>query len=136
MGRHSVNERRSFPRHTPVHSLAWLACAEPEGEWVGRARLQDISVGGAGLVVEGPVPATDAVWVTLAGVNSAEWVRASIVRIDEGDGGMVHLQFADECPFELFRTAVLGVKCADGPAHVHCSQPPPFVVQAELQHSE
>jgi PilZ domain len=136
MHRSSVNERRSFPRHTPVHALAWIAYAEANGDCVGRARLQDISVGGARLIVEGSIPATDSVWVTLAGVNSVEWVKASIVHVDAGDGGMVHLQFVDECPFELFRAAVLGAEDAEGSAEKSAAQPPPFEARAELQHSK
>lgn len=108
---HSLyEERRSFPRHDAVSPEAWLAWESAEGYQTARARVYNISVHGIALFVDAGLPESTLVWVTLAYGAQFQWIPASLMVNDTGNSpdGMIRLRFFGECPYNLFRAAVLG----------------------------
>src|SRR5689334_3415574 len=61
-----LDDRRQSPRYQAVTQRAWLGWWSGPGSFVARgARLDDISQGGARLVMADPPPVGEIVWVCL-----------------------------------------------------------------------
>jgi hypothetical protein len=79
--------------------------------------LLDISVGGSSMDVEGELREGQPVWVKANDSEYTEWTRASVVGIGAGDGEgtRIRLKFAEGCPYDLFRAAVVGAPPSPAP---------------------
>jgi hypothetical protein len=107
-----VRERRKTTRFAAVEQRTWL------GWWRSRlefttvaARLQDISQGGARLVMADPPPAQQIVWLCLGIPDPTECVQAKVLAVTgtpEGDF-VVRLAFGTPCPQNLYRVAIEGL---------------------------
>lgn len=107
-----VADRRQSPRFPAVEPRAWL------GWWVGpqrfatvAARLDNISQGGARLVLPDPPPVQQIVWLCMGMPTPAECVQAKVLevgRTPEGDS-VIRLAFGAPCPHNLYRVAISGL---------------------------
>jgi hypothetical protein len=107
-------ERRLSPRITAVEHRAWL------GWWAGSrqfatvaAWLDNISQGGARLLMVTPPPTQQIVWLCLGVPDPTECVQAKVLEVrstpDADDVSSVRLAFGTPCPENLYRIAIGGL---------------------------
>lgn len=106
----SSRDRRVFPRHTPLFTRIFIAWLEGGALRFARGRLCDLSSGGAGAYVQGPLSTEGTLWIGLEGTSMREWVEGKVVRVVEGDLGIsrIGVQFSEPCPLPFFRRAIWG----------------------------
>ncbi len=99
------NRRR---RTTAPIELSW-----PDGgNWrTIRAKLRDISRGGAGLVAAAPPPLTSRARLRLIEGEGTPWIEAEILAVDAESNRRqkIRVRFIDPCPSFILRLAVLGI---------------------------
>jgi len=100
-------EQRRAPRYCS-HSLAHL------GWWQGErfhridASIDDVSQGGAALLIEAPPPPTEFVDLRVASNPGSDWVHAQVrgVRSLSRGRSVIHLRFVDGAAYEFFCAAL------------------------------
>jgi hypothetical protein len=104
------SDSRKAPRHIPLYTAVFLAWEGEEDYHFARGRLRDLSSEGAGIAIYGAPPSSGSVWVGLEGTSMRDWVRADIVRAQQGELGAWHisLRFTMPCPIAFFRRAIWG----------------------------
>ena len=104
------SDSRKAPRHIPLFTAVFLAWEGEEDYHFARGRLRDLSSEGASIAMYGPPPASGSVWVGLEGTSMRDWVRADIVRAQQGELGAWHVgvRFTMPCPIAFFRRAIWG----------------------------
>jgi hypothetical protein len=107
-----LDERRRTPRYPAEVHRAWL------GWWTGpgtfhtvAAHLDDISLGGARLLIAAPPAAGQILWLCLGIPDPSECVQAKVVAVSPGPDGdsIVRLAFGAPCPRNLYQTAIYGL---------------------------
>jgi hypothetical protein len=108
----AVADRRLSPRFRAVEQRAWL------GWWTSSrafatiaARLDDISQGGAKLVITDPPPVEQIVWLCLGIPGPTECVQAKVLAVlptPRGDA-VIRLAFGAPCPLNLYQLAIYGL---------------------------
>ncbi len=104
------DDRRKEPRYRPTTEDANLGWWEGSQYETVSAHLDDISSGGAALILNGANWHGGDVWVCLSGGVCSEWVRGQVVGVSTREDGdqRVRLVFPETCPFEFFKAAVWG----------------------------
>jgi hypothetical protein len=108
----AVAERRESSRFRAVEQRAWL------GWWAGPrrfatvdARLDNISQGGARIVMADPPPVQQIVWLCMGIPDPTECVQAKVLEVKptpEGDS-VIRLAFGIPCPHNLYQVAIYGL---------------------------
>jgi hypothetical protein len=111
----AVAERRQSTRFRAAERHAWIgwwACSE-RFETVA-AHLDNISQGGAKLVLAKPPPVQQIVWLCVGVPDPAECVQAKVleVRPEPGGDSAIRLAFGLPCPHNLYRVAISGLAAA------------------------
>lgn len=103
-------ERRAAPRHAPAYRRVRLAWMEGARFHHARARLEDLSSGGALVTTQARLPERGAVWIGLEGTPIEQWTPAEVVRVEtrEADEWRAGLMFVGGCPGLFFRRALWG----------------------------
>lgn len=106
----AADDRRKEPRYPAKHDRANLGWYCGESYETLSGRLEDVSSGGASLVLEGATWAGGDVWLCLSGDAGTDWVRAEVVGASQVDGSAqrIRLKFHESCPFDFFKTAAWG----------------------------
>src|SRR5207244_165914 len=106
----SSPERRTAPRHTPLHRRVFLGWMEEDQPQFTRGRLSDLSSGGAGVSIPIPLPTVGDVWLGLEGTPTRDWVQSEAVWCVPSEMGLqrIGLRFVTLCPVEFFRRAIWG----------------------------
>src|SRR5437762_1444596 len=88
-------DRRAAPRHAPAYRRVRLAWMEGTRFHHARARLEDLSSGGAQVATDAPLTEGGAVWVGLEGTPIEQWAPAHVVRVGThgADGWRAGLMF-------------------------------------------
>ncbi|MDR3638908.1 MAG: PilZ domain-containing protein [Isosphaeraceae bacterium] len=105
------DNRRREPRYPAEHGQANLGWYHGESYRTVAGRLEDVSSGGASLVVDdGATWEGGDVWLCLSGGVRTEWVRAEVAGATqvEGSAQRIRLKFHESCPFDFFKTAAWG----------------------------
>lgn len=104
-------ERRREPRYPALEHHVWV------GWWLdpGRfhsvpAHLDNISQGGARVLLADPPEKDRIVWLCLGEPDPLECVRAKVLDVAPGRSGeaVIRLAFGTPCPANFYRIAVLG----------------------------
>jgi hypothetical protein len=107
-----VAERRRSVRLRAVEHRAWLGWWASPGQFTTvAARLEDISHGGAKLVMAEPPAPQQLVWLCLGTPEPTECVQAKVVAVTPApeSGSTVRLAFGTPCPENLYRVAIYGL---------------------------
>ncbi len=102
-------ERRAMPRHEAVQYQVWLGWWKAPQEFLApKARLINISRGGALVFSDDPPPRRQAVWVGLGEFEPSDCVGALVldVRTARRRECAVRLAFHAPCPHRFFEAAV------------------------------
>ena len=101
---------RSNRRRKSVASIE-LSWPEAGGWRTIRARLRNISRGGAALVAAVPPPLTRQARLRLTEGEGTPWIEAEVLAADPQLPGrqLVRIRFVDPCPNFLLRLAVIGL---------------------------
>src|SRR5262245_44006689 len=93
------SERRSAARYVPVRDQVRLGWWDADRFRTVRARLLDISSGGAALLVDQSPPAPPSVWMCLVGQAPTEWIPATLAAGTTGEDGSqrIRLVFTGPC---------------------------------------
>src|SRR4051812_17271854 len=123
----SSPDRRATPRHIPLFSSVFLARKGEAGFLFVRARLIDLSSGGAGVAIYGPLSRGGTLWIGLEGTSMREWARAEIVRVQPTELGTsrVGLRFTHPCPIYFFKRAIWGKSPMDLSSTSRATRPRP-----------
>jgi hypothetical protein len=108
-----VQDRRCSTRHAAVVHRAWLGWWTRPGEFGSvAAYLEDISLGGAKLLVTATPPAPQQlIWLCVGAPDPIECVQAKVLAVTprpEGDC-IVRVAFGAPCPQNLYQTAIYGL---------------------------
>lgn len=105
-----ADDRRKEPRYPAKHDQANLGWYAEESYQTLPGRLEDVSSGGASLVLDSATWAGGDVWLCLSGGAQTDWVRAEVVGASQVDGGAqrIRLKFHESCPFDFFKIAAWG----------------------------
>lgn len=76
--------------------------------------LQDLSLGGASILVDAPAPPKDSVWISLYKIPPTEWVESSVVEVEKTSRVGIFLrsrtqfriQFSEHCSYDFFRMGI------------------------------
>jgi hypothetical protein len=105
-------ERRLSPRIKAVEHRAWLGWWTGPREFATRAAwLDDISPGGARLLMVNPPPTQEIVWLCLGVPEPTECVQAKVLEAAPAtaEAFSVRLAFGTPCPENLYRIAIAGL---------------------------
>jgi hypothetical protein len=89
-------ESRASTRHAPVIAETYLEIMDWPGKRVTRARLVDVSTGGALVLTVCVVATSQKLRVRLEGARETEWIVAEAVHFGRPDG--VGIRFSWPCP--------------------------------------
>lgn len=104
-------ERRSVCRYSVVLEGAWLGWWEGEAFQSTSARIVDLSLRGARLVVESFPPRDRSVWFSPTGIGTQdEWIEAKLLDAKKRLFGPreVRVVFRKLFPYEIFKNVVYG----------------------------
>lgn len=106
-------ERRREPRHPAVEYRAWVGWWRDAHDFViVAARLENISRGGALLVLADAPPVLDSIWICLGSPDPVDCARGIVLEVrmihPNGDRA-VRVAFRAPCSDVFFRTAILGL---------------------------
>jgi hypothetical protein len=108
----AVAERRQSPRFRAAGQRAWLGWWTCPGGFNPRAtHLDNISQGGAKLVMVAPPPAGQIVWLCVGVPDPTECVQAKVLEVTltpEGDS-VIRIAFGTPCPQNLYQMAIHGL---------------------------
>ena len=105
-----VDARRAS-RYEAKQTDAYLGWWQETGFRTREAALRNVSHGGALVVVDGRPPEGSDLWLCGAGKPPSDWAAVEVVEaVGPREGrARLHLRFAENCPYELFLAAALGV---------------------------
>jgi hypothetical protein len=110
----SPHDRRRTCRYSVTKGqifLGWWV----EGEFkTVTATLKDMSLGGASILINGPLPQTDVVWISLYQSPPAEWVEASVVEVESAAKAhlfarrcfQLRIKFYQNCTYDFFKASI------------------------------
>jgi hypothetical protein len=107
-----VIDRRQSPRMPAIEQRAWLGWwATPRQFTTVSARLENISQGGAKLVLADSPPAQQIVWLCLGTPGPTECVQAKVLAVipTSRRSSIIRLAFGTPCPQNLYQVAVCGL---------------------------
>jgi hypothetical protein len=108
----AVAERRRSTRFPAVERRAWLGWwTRPRRFETVAARLDDISQGGARLVMADPPAFPQIVWLCVGIPDPTECVQAKVLEVKPAPDGdsVIRLAFGIPCPHNLYRVAISGL---------------------------
>lgn len=123
-----TRERRSVCRYSVVQENAWLGWWEGQAFQSTAAKIVDISLRGALLVVESFPPKDKEVWFCPPGITATdEWIDVKVIDSRKKLFGPreVRLAFRKVFPYEIFKAVVYG------PDALKSVDPVPMSVDAE-----
>jgi hypothetical protein len=105
-------ERRKEARYMPVARRAYVGWWEDGTFRTASARVENLSRGGAAVLVEGSPPALmTPAWLCLIGPVRPDWYAGQVVDRAEtaGAGRVVRVALARPLPYDVFKAVVWGI---------------------------
>jgi hypothetical protein len=106
-------ERRHSPRFPAVQDRVWMGWWSNAEEFVTTAaEVDNISRGGAKIMMAIPPEESEQLWIRLAQSGSVDCVQATVLEVQpSGEGSYwVRLAFASSCPLSFHEAVVRGMK--------------------------
>lgn len=106
----AASDRRKEPRYAAEVQDARIGWWRNQEFVTSEATLQDISSGGAALVVDPDLQAAPEMWFCVASGGGAVWVPGRVAALSSTDEGIqrVCLEFSHACPYDVFKVAAWG----------------------------
>lgn len=110
----SPNDRRRTCRYSGARNRVFLGWWEGPEFQTTTALLQDISLGGASILIDSPAPAQELVWLSLYKVPPTEWVEASVIKVENGPRTglfsrrltQLRIRFFENCSYDFFKSGI------------------------------